>query len=171
MTFEGVALPPHGPDPHLADGGGSGAESQLVLVLLGLGLGRDRPLRQGTCPVHNGSAHDADHGGLVGPASTEGSNLVVLRFRCGDGGKVIYVGDVSIQRHLTVLLDEDRIDVRPPSLHAVELVLAAGLMLDAAVARSAGVILGDRAEAEPADVGEAVGFGDVEVGGGEGSDL
>jgi len=160
MTLEGVAFPPHWTYPNLADGG------QLVLVLLGLDVGRGRPLRQGTCPVNNGSAHDADHGGLVGLSSAEGGDSVVLRPGLGGGGKVIYVGDVPVERHLAVLLDEDRVDVRPPSLHAVQLVLAAGLMLDAAVARSAGVILGDGAEAEHADVGEAVGFGLVEVGGG-----
>ena len=40
-------------------------------------------------------------------------------------------------------------------------------MLDAAVAWSAGVILGDATETEHADVGEAVALGDVEIGGGE----
>ena len=64
------------------------------------------------------------------------------------------------------LLCKDRINIRPPSFNPAHLGLAAGLMLDAAVAWSAGVILGDATEAEHADVGEAVALGDVEIGGG-----
>ena len=43
----------------------------LVVSLVVWGRGRVS-LRQDACPVNNCPAHDADHGGFVGPASTEG---------------------------------------------------------------------------------------------------